>query len=246
MRVAVVGGTGLVGRHVVSALTAAGHEPVVLARSLGFDAVTGDGLDAGLSQVDAVVDVTTTGAQTAAETTEFFGTATRNLITAEAAAGIGHHVVLSIVGVDRTPEQPHYAGKLEQEATALTGPVPVTVVRATQFLEFAEQVVEWSTVDGVAIVAPALVQPVAAADVGAYLAEVAVGPPQGRAPELAGPKTEDLFDMARRTVAATGARVRLVPGWDGMLGVHMAGNVLLPGPGARLGTTTFEDWLSRR
>jgi uncharacterized protein YbjT (DUF2867 family) len=244
MRIAVVGGTGLVGRHVVSAVATAGHTPVPLARSLGVDAFTGAGLDPSLVGVDVVIDVTTSSAQSAQENREFFTATTRNLLAAEVRTGVGHHVVLSIVGIERSTEQPHYAGKLAQEEEALRGPVPVSIVRATQFHEFAGQVIEWSTVDGVCLVAPALVQPVAAADVGAYLVEVGVGQPRGLGTELAGPRREDLFDLARRTAAARGLPVTVVPSWDGMLGVHMAGNVMLPGPDAHLTTTTFDDWLA--
>lgn len=244
MRVAVVGGTGLVGGHAVKALLEAGHQPVVLARSLGFDALTGAGLEAGLAGVEAVIDVTTTGAASADQAVAFFRTTTGNLLAAEELAGVAHHVVLSICAVDKVPGQPHYAGKLAQEQTALAGAVPSTVVRVTQFHEFAGQVLRWSSHDGCAVVAPALVQPVAAADVGAWLAQVAVGPPLGRAQDLAGPWTEDLVDMARRTIAVTGERVRIIPGWDGMLGLAMSGNVLLPDEGARIAATSFDDWLA--
>ena len=244
MRVAVVGGSGQVGRHAVQALRDAGHDAVALSRSVGVDAFTGEGLDAALAGAHAVIDTTTTPAQTAEETIAFFTTVTANLLAAEQRAGVAHHVLLTVAGAARAPQQPHYAGKLAAEAAVLAGPVPATVVGATQFHEFAGQVIQWNTQDGAVVVAPALVQPVATADVGRYLAEIAVGPALGRAPELAGPHVEDLFDLARRTVAVTGQQVRLIPGWQGMLGPHLAGNVLLPGPDARIAPTSFDQWLA--
>jgi uncharacterized protein YbjT (DUF2867 family) len=247
MRIAVVGGTGLVGRHTVEALERAGHEVVVVARSRGVDVTTGAGLDEALAGVESVVDVTNTTATVPAAAQEFFGTTTGRLLAAERRAGVGHHVVLSIVGLDLVEGNAHYAGKRRQEELVQAGPVPVTVLRATQFHEFAEMVVGWTRQGDVAIVPPLLVQPVAAADVGRDLAEIASGPPQGRAPDLAGPEPQDLVDMARRTLAARGESVRLVPSWrDGPFGVEMAGEVLLPGPGARLAPTTFDAWLAKR
>ncbi|MGH3836473.1 MAG: SDR family oxidoreductase [Pseudonocardiaceae bacterium] len=245
MRVAVVGGTGLVGRHTVEALRHAGHDAVVVARSTGTDVVTGAGLDAALAGVEAVIDVTNTAAQDAAAAREFFATSTGHLLAAEARAGVGHHVVLSIVGVDRVEGNAHFAGKRRQEELAQTGPIAVTIVRATQFHEFAAMVVGWTRRGDVATVPPLLVQPVAASDVGEILAEVATRTPHGGTPELAGPETQDLVDMARRTLAARGQSVRLVPSWRaGPFGVEMAGEVLLPGPRARLAPTTFDAWLA--
>jgi uncharacterized protein YbjT (DUF2867 family) len=125
------------------------------------------------------------------------------------------------------------------------GRVPFTILPATQFHEFPEMVVGWTERDGAAPIAPLLLQPVAAADVGEVLAEVAAGAPRGRAPDLAGPATEDMVDMARRALAARGRAVRLVPTWrNGIFGPEMAGEVLLPAPGARIAPTTFEEWLS--
>ena len=171
---------------------------------------------------------------------------TERLLAAEERAGVGHHVLLSIVSIHRVEGNAHYAGKRRQEELVEAGPVPFTILPATEFHEFAEMVVGWTERDGVAPLPPLLMQPVAAADVGEALAEVAAGSPQGRARDLAGPATEDLVDMARRTLAARGREVRLVPTWqNGIFGVEMAGEVLLPAPDARLAPTTFEDWLQR-
>jgi uncharacterized protein YbjT (DUF2867 family) len=124
------------------------------------------------------------------------------------------------------------------------GSVPFTIVRATQFHDFAAMVAGWTEQDGTATIAPLLVQPIAPGDVGEILAEVATGEPSGGTIDIAGPDTQDLVDMARRTYAARGQEIRLVPTWRGNFDTSMAGEVLLPGPGARLGRTTFEDWLA--
>jgi len=245
MRVAVVGGTGLVGRHTVRALGEAGHDAVAVARSGGVDVETGAGLDAALAGADAVVDVTNAPAGDAAAAEEMFGRMTEHLLAAERRAGVRHHVLLSILGLDRVRGNAHYAGKRRQEALVEAGTVPATILRAAQIHEFAEMIVDWTLDDGVARVPPVLLQPVAASDVGRILAEVATGPPQGRAPDLAGPGPEDLVDMARRALAAHGRPVRLIPTWrDAVLGVEMAGEVMLPGPGARIAPTSFDSWLA--
>jgi uncharacterized protein YbjT (DUF2867 family) len=248
MRIAVAGATGNIGSLTVTALERAGHDVVRISRSLGVDLTTGAGLDSALAGVQAVVDTTssTTGAATTdpAAAVAFFGGSTANLLAAEQRAGVGHHVLLTIVGLDRVRGNAHYAGKREQERLVAAGPVPWTIVPATQFHDFAATVVAWTERDGVATIPPLLVQPVAPADVAAVLAEVAVGPPQGRHADVAGPETQDLVDMARRTLGARGHRVRLVPTWSSVLGVEMAGEVMLPGPGAVLAATTFDEWLA--
>ncbi len=242
-RIGVAGGTGLVGRHVMEALRRAGHEAVALTRASGVDLVAGDGLADALRGVRAVIDVTNTPATDADETRAFFGTATRNLLAAEERAGVEHHVALSIVGVDRVPGNAHYAGKRLQEELVKDGPVAATIVRATQFHEFAAMVVSWTRRGDVAAVPPLLVQPAAAADVGDALARAALDDPAGTI-EVAGPEPQDLVDMARRTLAARGEPLRLVPTWRGLFGVEMAGEVLLPGPEAVITPTTFERWLT--
>jgi uncharacterized protein YbjT (DUF2867 family) len=244
MRVAVVGATGLTGRPTVAALQAGGHEPVPIARSTGVDVVTGAGLDAALTGVDAVIDVVNTASFDPNVVAQFFGTATAHLLAAEARAGVGHHVLLSIVGIDRIDGNAHYAGKRRQEELVEAGPVPWTIRRATQFFEFAGMVAGWTRRDGVSTVPPLLVQPVAVADVAAVLVEDATAAPRGRAPDLAGPEPQDLVDMARRTLAVRGDSTRLLASWRGPLTDELAGEVLLPGPGARLASTTFDAWLA--
>jgi uncharacterized protein YbjT (DUF2867 family) len=244
MRIAVAGATGRIGQLTIAALEGAGHQAVPVSRRAGVDAYAGSGLDAALAGVDAVIDTVNTPASDQAEIVDFFGTITRNLLAAEERAGVRHHVLLSIVGLEHGQAAPHYAGKREQERLVIAGPVPWSIVRATQFLDFAAMVAGWTEQDGVATIAPLLVQPIALADVVAVLAEVAVGAPLREKLDIAGPETQDLVDMARRTFAVRGQDIKLIPTWRGVFGLDMAGEVLLPGEGARLAPTTFEDWLA--
>lgn len=243
MRIAVAGATGRIGTLTVRALERDGHEAVRISRSLGVDLLTGQGLDDALAGVDAVVDATNATAADRDEAVAYLGGITRNLLAAEQRAGVGHHVVLSIVGVDRIEGNAHYAAKREQERLVQAGPVPWTIVPATQFHDFAAMVTGWTEHDGVATIAPLLVQPIAPADVADVLAEVAAGEPQGRHPDVAGPEPHDLVDMARRTNDVRGHSVRLVPTWSGLFGASMAGEALLPGEDARIAPTTFDEWL---
>ena len=151
---------------------------------------------------------------------------------------------MTIVGLARFTGNAHAAGKRVQEQLVELGPVPWSILPATQFHDFAELVTTWTEQDGSATIAPLLVQPVAPADVADVLAEIATGQPQGRCPDLAGPEPQDLVDLARRTRAARGTSIRLIPTWSGPFGLDMAGDVLLPGPGARIAPTTFDDWLA--
>ena len=244
MRIAIAGGTGRIGQLTSAALDGAGHQTVPLSRAAGVDAYAGSGLADALRGADALIDATNTTAGDEAEIVDFFGTVTQNLLAAGEKAGVRHHVLLSIVGIDHNQRVPHYAGKLEQERLVAGGPVPWSIVRATQFLDFAAMVAGWTQKDGTATIAPLLVQPIAQADVAAALADVATSTPLGRRLDIAGPETQDLVDMARRTFAARGQEIRLVPTWRGTFGPDMAGEVLLPGEGAKLGATTFDDWLA--
>jgi uncharacterized protein YbjT (DUF2867 family) len=245
MKIAVAGGTGRIGRLAIGALEREGHETVSLSRSDGVDLYRGSGLADALAGADAVIDVTNTPSQDRGEVVDFFGTITGNLLTAEERAGVRHHVLLSIVNVDRNNARaPHYAGKVEQERLVSAGPVPWTIVRATQFHDFAAMVASWSEREGSATIAPLLVQPIAAADVGAILAEFAVGAPLRGKIDIAGPETQDLVDMARRTFTARNQAIRLIPTWRGAFGPDMAGEALLPGEKARLAPTTFDEWLA--
>jgi uncharacterized protein YbjT (DUF2867 family) len=245
MRIAVAGAIGNIGALTVAALERSGHEVVRISRSLGVDLSTGEGLDAALAGVEAVVDATNGPAVDVAETVAYFGTTTSNLLAAEERAGVRHHVLLSIVGIHGVEGNAHYAGKREQERLVSAGPVPWTIVPATQFHDFAAMVASWTEQDGVATIAPLLVQPIAPADIADVLAEIAVGEPCGRYVDVAGPEPQDLVDMARRTLEARGRVVKLLPTWSGFFGPEMAGNVLLPGAGARIAPTTFDEWLAK-
>lgn len=244
MRIAVAGATGQIGKLTIAALDAAGHQTVQLSRGTGVDAYTGSGLADAVAGADVLIDVTNNPSQDEAEIVDFFGTVTRNLLAAGEKAGVRHHVLLSIVGIDHNRRTPHYAGKREQERLVASGPMPWSIVRATQFHDFAAMVAGWAERDGTAAIAPLLVQPIAPADVAAILADVAADPPLGYRLDIAGPQTEDLVDMARRTFAARGQDIRLVPTWRGPFGPDQAGEALLPGDGARLGAISFEDWLA--
>lgn len=245
MRVAVIGATGRIGSLVWEVLEGRQHLVVPVSRSLGVDVRSGSGLDAALEGVDTVVDVTNSTASDAAETVAFFTEVTQRLLAAEAAAGVRHHVLLSIAGLSNVGGNAHYEGKRAQEATVAAGDVPFTIVPATQFHDFAEMVASWTEVDGVAQVPPLLLQPVAPHDVAEVLADVATSSPQGRHVDVAGPDTHDLVDMARRTHAARGRSVKLVPTWHtGIFGSEMAGDVLLPAADAFIARTSFDAWLA--
>ena len=244
MKIVVIGGSGLIGKKLVPILRERGHEALPASPSSGVNALTGEGLAGALAGTDVVVDVANSPSFADAAVLEFFETSTRNLLAAERAAGVRHHVALSVVGADRLPDSGYMRAKVAQERLIEGGKVPYTIVRATQFHDFASMVVSWTVTDGVAIVPPLLVQPVAVGDVAHVLADVAVAPARSATIDLAGPQPQDLVDMARRTLARRGEEITLIPSWrDGPFGVEMAGEVLLPGPDAWLAPTTFETWL---
>src|SRR5580693_9677233 len=190
MRIAVAGATGRIGRLTVAALDKAGQQPVPLSRATGVDAYTGSGLADALRGADALIDVTNNPSQDMAEIVDFFGTVTKNLLAAEEKAGVRHHVLLSIVGLDHNTRAPHYAGKREKERLVAGGPVPWSIVRATQFHDFAAMVAGWTEKDGTATIAPLLVQPIALADVAGVLAEITAAKPLNGTLDIAGPETQ--------------------------------------------------------
>jgi uncharacterized protein YbjT (DUF2867 family) len=244
MRIAVAGGTGTVGRRVIEALTSNGHEGVVLSRARGVDLASGSGLDAALTGADAVIDVANVNTMMANKAVSWFETATANLLAAAGRAGVSHVVALSIIGIDRV-DMGYYAGKRRQEELLLAAdvPVPTSVLRATQFHEFAVQVL--ARLRGPIAVVPTMrSQPIAAREVGAALADLATGRAVGMAPELAGPQEELVPDMVRRYLRATGSkRPVLSMRMPGRAGQAAASGGWLPtGPGPR-GVQTFEQWL---
>jgi len=238
VRIAVAGGTGVVGRYVVEAASAAGHDTVVLARSEGVDTFSGDGLAQALDGVEAVIDATNAGTIEETAATEFFTTSTANLQRVGAEQGTRHLVVLSIVGIDRVPTG-YYAAKLAHEQATRAGPVPATILRATQFHEFAAQMIAWNRDDTVARIPNLHIQPVAARAVGQVLAEVAAGPPQGRAPDLGGPEEADLVALARRLSDHLGLGIDVQA-----LEPKIPTGALIPGGDARIEGPTFELWLT--
>ncbi|MCM4082802.1 SDR family oxidoreductase [Paractinoplanes hotanensis] len=241
MRMAVAGGTGWVGKLLVEKARAAGHEVVVMSRSTGVDLTTGAGLDEALRGVDVVIDVVNIETLSRKAAIAFFESTTRHLLAAEEKAGVKHHVALSIVGVDRV-DSGYYAGKRRQEELVLAGPIPATVLRATQFHEFAAQVL--ARVPGPVKVAPVMVtRPVAAADVAAELVRLAEGPAQGLGAEIAGPEVLRLADMMRRV--APGKLVLSLRLPDAASRA-MARDGLLPIGQFRQGGITFEKWAATR
>jgi uncharacterized protein YbjT (DUF2867 family) len=248
VRLAVAGGTGLVGRLVVAEALRRGHEPVVLARSTGVDLAIGAGLDGVLDGCEAVVDVTNVATTRRDRAVAFFEAASRTLTAAGDRAGVRHHLVLSIVGIDRVPSGSvtgYYAAKRRHEAVALAGPVPVTVLRATQFHEFSDQLLRMAAIGRVSAVPRMRIQPVAAREVAAHLVGLAEREPLGRAPDLAGPQVHDAVALARRLVRARRER-RLVVGLPlpGAAGRALRRGALLPAEDGPRGTVRFDDWLA--
>ncbi|HEY4276770.1 MAG TPA: NAD(P)H-binding protein [Conexibacter sp.] len=244
MRIVVVGGTGLVGAKVVDLLASGGHDAVAASPSTGVDTITGAGLAEAMAGADAVVDVSNSPVRDRA--LEFFTRSTRNQLAAEHTAGARHHVVLSIVGAERVPGNIHLAAKVAQEAEAEAGGVPWTILRATQFFEFLSAIVESSASGDTVRVPTAAMQPVAAANVAATLAELALGAPRGRV-EMGGPETLGIDAWARRLLAATGDERTVVGDPDaGYFGGQVAGDVMTTGPGALIGTTDFDAWFAEQ
>jgi len=241
----VAGGTGWVGKLVVGKARAEGHDVVVMARSTGVDLITGAGLDDALRDVDTVIDVSNIQTVGKRASITFFETATRNLLAAEKRAGVGHHVLLSIVGIDRV-RWGYYNGKLRQEELVLAGPIPATVLRATQFFELTIQ--SLTLYPGpIAMVPWMRSQPVAAADVAAELVRLAQGPAIGRAPELAGPEVLKMPAAVRKVAKVRGPHkmVMSVP-WPSSAGLAMAKGGLLPTGAGPRGTIRFDQWLAEK
>ena len=244
MRIAVAGGTGTVGRHVVDVARERGHDVVILSRSTGVDLMTGAGLNLAIDGAAAVIDVASVATQSAKKSIEFFETTTNNLLAAEKTAGVPHHLALSIVGSDRAPFG-YYAGKKRQEEVVSAGPVPWTILRATQFHEFARQLSAQMRFGSITVVPKMISQPVAAREVGERLVALAEGPPAGRPADLAGPEELRMADMVRAYAAAIG---NTGPIWEialpGGFGKALRDGTILPGPSADHGVQTYADWVA--
>jgi uncharacterized protein YbjT (DUF2867 family) len=246
MKIVVIGGSGLIGSKLVENLRQDGHEPLAASLDSGVNVITGEGLADALDGAHVVVDVANAPAWDDAAVLDFFQTASHNLLAAEAAAGVGHHVTLSVIGVDRLPESGYFRAKLAQEEAVKAGPVPYTIVRATQFFEFIGRIADSST-DGDAVrLPPVLVQPEAADDVASTLADVAVGAPLNDTVELAGPDAFRLDELAQRVLKARGDRREVTADVHARyFGAELDDQSLTPGDDARIASTHFEDWLSQ-
>ena len=242
MKIAVAGATGRAGRHVVDVLEERGHDVVPMARSKGVDVITGEGLAEALAGAEVVVDLSTGPTPDEEAATEFFTTAARNLQEQGREAGVQRIVVVSIVGIDRFSSG-YNAAKRAQERAYADGPIPVRILRATQFHEFVGQLVDWGRQGDVAYVPTMRTQPVAARSVAVALADLAVDPAAVPGPvlEIAGPREESMVEAARLLTAKRGDPVR-VEGvtWDPLYEEGAA----LPGPEATLAGPTFEEWLA--
>jgi uncharacterized protein YbjT (DUF2867 family) len=246
MKIVVIGGSGLIGTKLVKKLREHGHEAAAASPATGVDTLTGVGLAGALEGAQVVVDVSNSPSFEDAAVLKFFETSARHLLPAEAAAGVGHHVALSVVGADRLPDSGYMRAKLAQEAAIKAARVPYTILRATQFFEFIGRIADGSAVGDTVRLSPALMQPVAADDVAAALADVAMGAPVNGTVELAGPEPLRLDELARRVLSAKqDARRVTTDSQARYFGAKLDDRSLTPGANPRIGPTRFEDWLSR-
>src|SRR2546421_13019288 len=246
MKIVIIGGSGLIGRKLVNSLRQRGHEVVPASPSSGINTVTGEGLAKALAGAQVVVDVANAPAWEDKAVLEFFETSGRNLLAAEAAAGVGHHVALSVVGTDRLLPSGYFRAKMAQEKLIKASAIPYTIVRATQFFEFVGGIAQAATEGQTVRLPPVLMQPIASDDVAAVMADVARAAPLERTVELAGPEPIHQDDLVRRFLNATGdARTVTTDPKALYYGVAVNDQSLTPGDHPRLGPTRFEDWLSR-
>jgi uncharacterized protein YbjT (DUF2867 family) len=245
MKIVVIGGSGRVGSNVVARLVAQGHDAVAASPDSGVDTITGEGLAEVMVGADVVVDVANAPAWDDDAVREFFTTSTRNQLAAERDAGVGHHLAVSIVGADRLPDSGYLRGKVAQEAEIEAGTIPYTILRSTQFFEFLPQIAEGGA-DGDSVrLPPGLMQLVAADDVAATVAELALDAPIGGRVELGGPEALGVDAWARRLFAATGdARTVVSDPHARYFGTELKGGELTPGEGARIGATDFDTWFA--
>ena len=244
MKIAVVGGTGLIGTRLVATLEGQAHDVVVASRATGVNSYTGEGLAEALEGVETVVDVSNSGYLDEAGALDFFYGSTLNLLTFGAAAGVSHYVGLSVVGTDRlaASEGGYFAAKLAQEKLITASGLSYSIVHATQFFEFITSIADAATSGGVVSVAHALIQPMAADDVAAAVAQVAVGAPVGGMVEFAGPEQFRLEDLVRRGIRSDPREVVADP-LARYFGARLSERDLLPSPAATLTPTHFADWL---
>ena len=242
MKIAVAGGTGLVGGYVIAEAESRGHRCIPLSRARGIDITTGVGLAKSLEGVDVVVDVTNQSLMSGAKARKFFTLVTKNLIEAEKAAGVRHHVALSIAGIDGH-DFGYYSGKLAQERTIEQSGFPHTIVRAAQFHEFAGQ--QMKSIPGpMALLPKFLMRPVAAREVANYIVDLAEGEPLSRAADIVGPRDEVLANLARRQIAFEKSRKFVVEfTLPGGFGKALTSGDLRGEAGSKVSSLTFDDWL---
>jgi uncharacterized protein YbjT (DUF2867 family) len=246
MKIVVIGGSGLIGTKVVNKLGLAGHEVLAASPSSGVNAVTGEGLADALAGAQVVVDVANSPSFEDGPALHFFENAGRNLLAAEAAAGVRHHVALSVVGTDRLLESGYFRAKMAQEKLIKAGKIPYTILRATQFFEFVGAIAQSGTIGQTVHLPPALLQPILSDDVAAALADIAVAAPLNGTIEVAGPDKIPLDDLVRRFLTATQDTRQVKTDVQARyFGLAVNDQSLTPGDNPRIGAIHFNDWLSR-
>lgn len=246
MKIVVIGGTGLIGTKLVNSLRKIGHEVVAASPRLGVNTITGEGLATALAGAQVVVDVANSPSWEDKAVLDFFETSGRNLLAAEAAAGVGHHIALSVVGTERLLASGYFRAKMAQETLIQALPVPYTIVRATQFFEFVDGIVQSATDGQTVRVSPARVQPIVSDDVAAALVQVVIGTPLNGMVELAGPEPIRLDELVRQFLSAQGDTRKVTTDVHALyFGIELNDQSLTPGNNPRIGPTRFEDWLSR-
>lgn len=244
MKIVVIGGTGLIGKKLVANLRNLGHDVVAASPSRGVNAVTGEGLKEALQGAHVVVDVANSPTFEDKAALEFFEKSGRNLIAAETAAQVQHHVALSVVGTDHLLASGYFRAKMAQENLIKASKIPYTIVRATQFFEFVPAIADSSSQSETVYLTPALLQPVASDDVAKFLAFVALANPLNDLIELAGPEKIGLDELVRQYFNATDDRRKVVSDPKALYyGLELSDQSLTPGPSAHIGSTHFEEWL---
>jgi uncharacterized protein YbjT (DUF2867 family) len=247
MKIVVIGGSGRVGSNVVGRLATQGHEAVAASPATGVDTITGEGLAEVMAGADVVVDVSNSPAWEDDAVREFFTTSTRNLLAAERAAGVGHHLAVTIVGADLLPDSGYLRAKVAQEEIVKAALVPFTIVRATQFFEFIARIAGESPGGETIHLPSALFQPAAVAELGAAVAEVAEGEPANGVVEIAGPEPLPMDEAVAKVLGAAGdPRTVVGDPHAEYFGTELNNESLVPDAGPRLTTTSFDDWLGRQ